>query len=75
MVRVKLRQLRKLKGISQTFISKALGYKHPSGYSNIENGRIGLKLDHAKVIAEILGVGIDELVEENEVNFFWPRVS
>lgn len=69
MIRSKLRNLRKQKGISQTFISKALGYKHPSGYSNIENGRTDFRLEQAKVVAEILGVNVEELIEEN-VNFF-----
>lgn len=64
MVRIKLRKLRKLKGISQTFMSNALGYKHPSGYSNIENGRVGLKLEQAKTLAVILGVAIEEITEE-----------
>lgn len=67
-VRLKLRGLRKKKGISQTFISNALGYAHPSGYSNIENGRTSLKYEHAKVIAGILGVTIEEL-EEDAPNF------
>ena len=70
MMRLKLRQLRKSKGISQTHISKVLGYTYPSGYSNIENGRSQLKLEQAKVIAEILGVTVDELVEEEGKNFF-----
>lgn len=61
MVRIKLRKLRKQKGISQTFMSSALGYKHPSGYSNIENGRVGLRVEQAKTLAEILGVTMEEL--------------
>jgi transcriptional regulator with XRE-family HTH domain len=65
---MKLRKMRKEKGISQTFLSNALGYKHPSGYSNIEHGRIDLSLAQAKVIAEILGCTTDELAEEEEVS-------
>ncbi|GIQ61525.1 hypothetical protein PACILC2_00930 [Paenibacillus cisolokensis] len=59
----KLRQLRLQRGISQTFISKKLGYTYASGYSNIENGRVRLKFDQAKIIADILNVPVDELVD------------
>lgn len=69
MVRIKLRMLRKKKGISQTFISQKLGFKYPSGYCNIESGRNKLSLDQAKIISEILGVSIDELAEEKQETF------
>lgn len=67
-MRHKLRQLRLQKGVSQTYIAKRLGYKYPSGYGNIEMGRNKLSLDNAKIISEILGVTVDELIEEE--NFF-----
>ena len=57
----KLREKRLEKGISQVFISKKLGYKTASGYANIEAGRNKLSLENAKIIAEILGVPINEL--------------
>ena len=63
-MRVKLRQLRLQKGISQTHIAKRLGFKYASGYSNIEMGRNRLSLDHAAIIAEILGCKVDELLED-----------
>lgn len=63
-MRIKLRQLRIKKGVSQAFISRRLGYKYPSGYGNIEMGRNRLSLDNAAIIAEILGVTVDELTEE-----------
>lgn len=69
MVRVKLRSLRKQRGISQTHIAKALGYSHASGYSNIENGRNRLTFENAKKIASILGVNIDDLAEESNDHF------
>lgn len=59
----KLRDIRKQKGVSQTFISNALGYSHPSGYSNIENGRVRLTLKQALIIAKILNVSVDDLIE------------
>ncbi|PZD95199.1 XRE family transcriptional regulator [Paenibacillus sambharensis] len=69
MVRAKLRMLRKQRGITQTFISGKLGFKHPSGYSNIENGRNGLSLEHAKIISDILGVPLEELTEDAKETF------
>lgn len=65
-MRTKLRALRKQKGISQSFLALKLGYSHPSGYSNIENGRNRLSLEHAVVIAESLGVSVNEIVEDDE---------
>lgn len=69
MVRVKMRKIRKAKGISQTHLSKALGYKYCSGYANIEMGRNRLTLDQAKVIAKELGVPIDELLDDEKADF------
>lgn len=69
-MRHKLRQLRLQRGVSQTYISKRLGYRYPSGYGNIEMGRNNLTLENAKIIAEILGVTVDELIEEE---IFFPQ--
>ncbi|MBB6672588.1 helix-turn-helix domain-containing protein [Cohnella nanjingensis] len=60
----KLRQLRLQKGISQTYISKRLGFKHPSGYANIEMGRNRLSFEDAVIVADILGVEVSELQED-----------
>jgi len=57
----KLRKTRLEKGISQTFISKKLGYKNASGYANIEMGRTKASLEKAKIISDLLGVGMNEL--------------
>lgn len=69
-MRLKMRQLRKERGISQTFLAQKLGYKHTSGYANIEMGRNNLTLEKAIVIADVLGVNIKELAEEKSDNFF-----
>lgn len=63
----KLRRLRKEKGISQAFIARKLGFKYPSGYNNIESGRNRLSLEQAKIIADILGVTVDELIDEEKI--------
>lgn len=57
----KLRQTRLSQGKSQTFMAKKLGYKFPSGYANIEMGRTKPSLEKAKLIADVLGVDVEEL--------------
>jgi DNA-binding XRE family transcriptional regulator len=59
----KLRQIRKSKGITQTFIAQKMG-KTSAWYSNIERGYTRLLAEDAKRIAEILGVDIREIFEE-----------
>ncbi|MGR6546316.1 helix-turn-helix domain-containing protein [Paenibacillus tundrae] len=71
-MRQKLRQLRLDRGISQSFISKKLGFSYPSGYSNIEAGRNRLNYDHAIIIANLLGVDVSELDED--ANFFAQKL-
>ncbi|MFT8363746.1 MAG: helix-turn-helix transcriptional regulator [Sporolactobacillus sp.] len=56
-----LRKKRQAKGISITYMSRKLGYKYPSGYANIESGRVKPKLEIAKAIADILECDIDSL--------------
>lgn len=65
-MRNKIRQLRLEKGISQAFISKKLGFSHASGYGNIEMGRNRLSLEHAAIIADILGVPVDDLLDDEK---------
>ncbi|MFC3212686.1 helix-turn-helix domain-containing protein [Planomicrobium okeanokoites] len=61
MIQERLKQARKAKGISMTFMAEKLGYKSASGYANIESGHTKLSLEAAKHIAEILDVELDEL--------------
>lgn len=63
---LKLRKLRLEKGVSQTYISRKLGFKYPSGYSNIEQGRNKLSYDHAVIIADILNVDVSELSDTSK---------
>ncbi len=65
----KLRRYRKEKGISLTFMSKKLGYKHASGYANIEYGINNLSLEKAATIAKILGVDINDLFFDEKLHF------
>jgi transcriptional regulator with XRE-family HTH domain len=57
----KIREKRKSKGITVTFMAKKLGYKYPSGYSNIESGRVKPSLAKAKAISEILDCDMESL--------------
>ncbi|WP_430535777.1 helix-turn-helix transcriptional regulator [Listeria rocourtiae] len=50
----KVRKRRESLGISQAFISRKLGYKYSSGYSNLEKGMVRLTAEKAAVLAEIL---------------------
>ncbi len=72
-MRKRLRQLRTERGISQTFLAKKLGYKHSSGYANIEYGRNNLTLENAMIIADVLGVDVTEL-QENGSSFFKEKL-
>ncbi|MDU9695182.1 helix-turn-helix transcriptional regulator [Priestia aryabhattai] len=64
----KLKQSRKAKGLSQTFMAKKLGYTYPSGYANIETGRNKLSLENAKKIADILQMDVNELFFGEELH-------
>jgi len=64
----KLKQARKAKGLSQTFMAKNLGYTYPSGYANIETGRNKLSLENAKKIADILQMDVNELFFGEELH-------
>ncbi|MBC1209583.1 helix-turn-helix transcriptional regulator [Listeria booriae] len=46
--------MRESLGISQAFISRRMGYKYSSGYSNLEKGMVRLSAEKAAILAEIL---------------------
>ncbi|CAM4163795.1 helix-turn-helix domain-containing protein [Listeria booriae] len=50
----KVRSMRESLGISQAFISRRMGYKYSSGYSNLEKGMVRLSAEKAAILAEIL---------------------
>ncbi|AQY50975.1 helix-turn-helix transcriptional regulator [Listeria weihenstephanensis] len=50
----KVRSRRESLGISQAFISRKMGYKYSSGYSNLEKGMVRLSAEKAAVLADIL---------------------
>ncbi|SDJ20865.1 helix-turn-helix transcriptional regulator [Natribacillus halophilus] len=63
-----LRAIRKSKGVTQAFISRELGYSYPSGYANIEMGRVKLSLHNAMKIAEILNVDVEDIFFDDELH-------
>ncbi|MER2009043.1 MAG: helix-turn-helix transcriptional regulator [Psychrobacillus sp.] len=60
-MKITLREARKSKGVSMTYMAKKLGYKSVSGYANIEYGITKPSLKNAVKIAEILETSLDEL--------------
>ncbi|ARK32181.1 helix-turn-helix domain-containing protein [Halalkalibacter krulwichiae] len=64
---LRLKQIRNEKGIKQSFVSKKLGFKHSSSLSDIESGRRGIAAEKIPILAEILGVEIEELFFEKKI--------
>ena len=58
---LKLRELRKNKGINVKEISKLLGLKTESAYFKKESGKIKFSLEEAKIIADTLGKSIEDI--------------
>lgn len=65
---LRLRELRESRGITQTYISKKLGFSTVSAYNLIESGQRGLQVDKAKKIAEIFNVKMEDLFLENNLD-------
>ncbi|MDI2588091.1 helix-turn-helix transcriptional regulator [Psychrobacillus sp. NEAU-3TGS] len=63
-----LRNARKSKGVSMTYMAKKLGYKSVSGYANIEYGITKPSLENAVKISEMLDVSLDELFFEEKLH-------
>ncbi|MBD8521843.1 helix-turn-helix transcriptional regulator [Lysinibacillus fusiformis] len=65
---VTLREARKSKGLSMTYMSRKLGYKSVSGYANIEYGITKLSLKNAVKIAKILDMSLSELFFDDKLH-------
>lgn len=61
------REIRIKKGIKQSYVAEKLGYKSPSSLNDIEKGRRNMKANQVPLLAEILGVEVQELFFDNEV--------
>ncbi|EUJ53507.1 helix-turn-helix domain-containing protein [Listeria fleischmannii] len=58
----KIREIRLGKGITQAFISREMGYKYTSGYSNVEKGLVRLSYQNALILSEILNCKLEEFL-------------
>jgi putative transcriptional regulator len=67
-MKLQLQHLRESRGITQTFISKRLGFKSVSAYSSIEKEESKLDIVRAKEIADIFGVQMEQLFFENDLD-------
>lgn len=61
----KIRKLRKEKKLTQKYMAEKLGYKTDIGYYYLESGRCQIKAHHLSVIAEELGVNVEDLYEDH----------
>lgn len=55
-----LRELRRKNHYTQEEIAKYLGYKSKSGYSMLENDKVRLTIDKAKLLAKLYKVNISD---------------
>lgn len=53
-----LKNLRVENSYTQEYIAEYLGYKGKSGYSMLENGKVKLTIDKAKLLAKLYNVDI-----------------
>ncbi|WP_427814424.1 helix-turn-helix domain-containing protein [Enterococcus sp. 22-H-5-01] len=61
---LKMRIIRKDKGVTQAHIAKKLGFSSSQAYANIEYGKTDLKFDVAVRVAEILNVSVYDFLGE-----------
>lgn len=54
------------KGIKANHVCRKLGYKSPSSLTDIENGRRRLDADKIPLLAEALGVSVEELFSDKK---------
>lgn len=60
----KIKMFRKERGLSQGDLANKLGYKTSIGYHYLESGRCQIKADQLFVLANELGVDVNELISE-----------
>lgn len=65
MLRLRLREMRKSRGMTQTQLANAVGIKQPS-LSSLENGVTEPALKTLIKLAKALECSLDELVDQND---------
>ncbi len=68
MIQEKLRSLRIAKGLTQDQMSKALGLKTKAAYTKKELGYNSISVEQGKLLADTLGVSVDELFYANKLS-------
>ena len=63
----KLRELRLKKGLTQEEVARAIGYESNLGYHYIETGKRRITAERLARLAELFGVGIEDLFTKEEV--------
>lgn len=58
-----LKELRLKSGKTQEEVAKELGYKSKSGYSMLENGKVELTIQKAKILAKLYKVDVKIFLE------------
>ncbi len=61
-MKIRLKELRATKGLSQTALADAIGKKDRSVYSKIESGHRNLLAEEAIELAQYFGVSVDYLL-------------
>lgn len=56
-----IRLIRERKGLTQSYVSNAIGYKSPSMISEIESGKKGLDAEKIPLLAKTLNVSVQEI--------------
>lgn len=56
-----IKKIRDSKDLTQSYVSRCLGYKSPSSLSEIEAGKKGLDAEKIPLLSEILGVSINDI--------------
>lgn len=64
----RIKEIRIQKGLTQSFVAKELGYKSPSMLSEIESGKKGIDAEKIPLLANILGVDINELFFNEKIH-------
>lgn len=64
----RIKEIRIQKGLTQSFVAKELGYKSPSMLSEIESSKKGIDAEKIPLLANILGVDINELFFNEKIH-------
>lgn len=70
-----LKKCREERGCTQENMAKLLGYKHKSGYNQLETGKRKINLEQAKIIADFFNKTIDEIFFNNKVAKMTTNIS